>query len=56
MSKSLEAARVLAFLREVRGLNLLLDMGYCNLVYSGYSYDIPENSLTVTFSYVFSNS
>jgi hypothetical protein len=32
MSKSLEAARVVAFLREVRGLNLLLDMGYFDLI------------------------
>jgi len=48
MSKSLEAARLLVSLREVRGLNLVLDMGYCNLIFSGYSYGIPENSLTVT--------
>jgi len=49
MNKSLEVARLLASLREVRGLNLLLDMGYCNSVFSGYSYGIPENSLTAIF-------
>ena len=49
MSKSLEAARLLASLREVRNLNILRDMGYCNLVFSGYSYGIPENFLTAVF-------
>jgi hypothetical protein len=49
MSKSLKAARLLASSREDRRLNLLPDMGYCNLVFSGYLYGIPENSLTVTF-------
>ena len=49
MSKTLNAARILVSLRQVRSLNLLLDMGYFKLVFLGHSYGIPENSPTAIF-------